>query len=77
MGRLKERRRRTLAKTISWRLIASLMTVLVVFALTREILISLSISFFDIITKTIAYYAHERAWNKFGWGIRELWKTKK
>ena len=60
--------KRSIAKTISWRTIATVITALVAFAFTGEIALSLSIGFSDTLIKLLAYYLHERAWNKINFG---------
>ena len=59
---------RSLLKTICWRIIASFTTVLLIFIFTGDHILSLGIGFLEMITKLIAYYIHERVWNKIGWG---------
>ena len=60
---------KSIAKAISWRIIASLTTMSLVFIFTGELVLSLSIGFFEIILKMLFYYAHERVWDKTKWGI--------
>ena len=61
-------RKRSIAKTISWRVIATFTTMIIVFLLTREISLSLLAGGFDVIAKLVLYYVHERAWLKVRWG---------
>ena len=63
-----EKHIRSLVKTVSWRLIASLTTMLLIFIFTRDHILSIGIGFLEMATKLIAYYVHERMWNKIGWG---------
>jgi uncharacterized membrane protein len=53
---------RHLAKTISWRVVGTLDTLLFSFLLTGDMDASLSLSGYTVITKMIWYYLHERAW---------------
>ena len=48
-----------LIKTITWRIIASSISVLIVFYLTRDFTISLSIGIFETCLKTALYFFHE------------------
>lgn len=57
-------RKRHLAKTITWRAIASIDTFLLSWILTGNIVFGLKISSFEIFSKMILYYLHERAWYK-------------
>ena len=61
-------RARSLIKGITWRLSASVATLLLVFAITGNIVISASISIIEIFLKLLLYYSHERIWNLVKWG---------
>ena len=52
-----------LIKTITWRIIASSISVLIVFYLTRDFTISLSIGIFETCLKTALYFFHEKYWD--------------
>ena len=70
IGRLKEkvRRGRSLFKAMTWRVIASLDTFFLSYIITGRFDWATSIAIFEIITKAIIYYFHERAWNRVTWG---------
>jgi uncharacterized membrane protein len=57
-------RKRHLAKALSWRCVGTLDTMLVSWYITGDPLVGMSIGLFEIVSKTILYYAHERAWYK-------------
>jgi len=65
---MRDKKRRTIAKTISWRLIATLITGIAVYTITGSISISLTSAMWINMVKTIAYYFHERMWEKIKWG---------
>lgn len=69
---MKEKHKRTIAKTISWRIFASIITVLLVFIFTGNWGISLGIGGVEVITKLIIYYCHERIWNYINWGKQNI-----
>lgn len=54
--------KRHLAKTISWRVVGTLDTLIFSLLLTGDMDTSLSLSGYTVITKLIWYYLHERAW---------------
>jgi uncharacterized membrane protein len=54
--------KRHLAKTISWRTIGTLDTVLISYFVTGEISYGIKIGAFEIISKMLLYYFHERLW---------------
>jgi uncharacterized membrane protein len=64
-----ETRKRSIAKTISFRIIATLTTMLLVYIFTKDIKIVGLIGILDIVLKLIIYYIHERVWSKIHWGI--------
>jgi len=65
---MSEHRKRSLMKSISFRVLATITTMILVFLFTRELTITLGIGFLDIISKLILYYVHERVWNLIKWG---------
>lgn len=69
-GRLNQRvnRWRSLIKAATWRILASLDTFFISFIITGRLDWATSIAFFEIITKAILYYFHERGWNRIKWG---------
>jgi len=70
IGRLgdKVKRTRSVIKAFTWRIAASLDTFLLSYVITSRFDWATSIAFFEIITKAILYYFHERGWNKIKWG---------
>ncbi|NQT89884.1 MAG: DUF2061 domain-containing protein [Candidatus Omnitrophica bacterium] len=63
-----ERRLRTIIKAITWRLVATITTILVVFLFTKKIMLSLEVGGVALILKLMLYYFHERVWGKVSWG---------
>ncbi len=59
---------RTIAKAISWRALATLTTMTIVFLFTRRIMLSLGVGLAEILAKITFYYVHERVWDKVSWG---------
>lgn len=66
-----ETRARSIAKTFSWRAIATLITSLVAFIMTGELALAVEIGLLDTTAKLAAYYFHERAWLKIDFGRPE------
>ena len=67
-----ERRYRSFAKALSWRITGSLDTLLIAFIITGKVKWALSISGVEVITKMFLYYFHERLWNRIPIGrVRE------
>jgi len=59
---------RTVMKTVSWRIVATLTTGIIVYIFTGEILLSLGVIGVEVVAKILFYYLHERAWNMIAWG---------
>ncbi len=56
---------KSIMKTISWRVVGTIDTMIITYLLTGELTIALSIGSVELFTKMILYYFHERLWNKF------------
>ena len=63
-----ETQRRSLLKSLSWRFLATLITGVVAYLLTDEILFAAKIGALDTSVKFIAYFAHERLWLRLPYG---------
>jgi uncharacterized membrane protein len=63
-----ETRRRSLAKSLSWRVLAGIITTLVVLTMTGRLQFAAEIGLLDTLVKLFVYFAHERAWNKINYG---------
>tara|TARA_B100001113_G_scaffold83529_1_gene66406 strand:- start:25 stop:222 length:198 start_codon:yes stop_codon:yes gene_type:complete len=55
----------TLIKTIIWRFLATIFTVLSGWLVTGDYRVGLAIGGIEVIIKMIGYFAFERLWNKF------------
>jgi uncharacterized membrane protein len=55
---------RTIAKTLTWRIVGSSSTFAIAFIITGEVGISSGIVFVQMIVNTILYYLHEKVWIK-------------
>lgn len=60
--------RRSIIKTLSFRIIGSLANFIFVWAMTDDVGIATSLFAFQMIVVTIIYYVHERVWAKISWG---------
>lgn len=61
---------RSFAKTISWRALGSLDTMLLGWFFTGSWKVAGSIASAEVLTKIVLYYMHERVWSHIGWGHR-------
>lgn len=53
-----------LTKTITWRIIGTLDTILLSWMLSGDIALGLQLGSIEIVTKMILYYLHERLWHR-------------
>jgi len=63
-----DRPRRTLAKTITWRITGSTSTFTIAYLMTGSVGLSSGIAVVQMIVNTFLYYAHDSAWNQVKWG---------
>ncbi|MGN6470534.1 MAG: DUF2061 domain-containing protein [Rhizobiaceae bacterium] len=59
---------RSIAKAISWRLTGSIDTIVLSAIITGDIRLATAIGTTEIITKSLLYYLHERAWLRVPYG---------
>jgi len=59
---------RSVIKTISWRALGTLDTIIISFIITGSFGMAASIGGIELVTKMILYYFHEIAWNKIPLG---------
>lgn len=69
---MKEQKRRSIVKAISWRTLGTVDTMVISFVVTGSFTAAVSIGAFELITKTALYYFHERAWNNINYGRAKL-----
>ncbi|GAB5416581.1 MAG: hypothetical protein Crog4KO_33810 [Crocinitomicaceae bacterium] len=54
----------SLLKTVSWRIIGTIDTMIISYLLTGKLDVAVSIGGIEVVSKMILYYLHERAWIK-------------
>jgi uncharacterized membrane protein len=62
-----ETNKRSIVKTVTWRITGSTATFLIAYLLTGNLAISGVIGMTQMVTNTILYYMHERIWNLIKW----------
>lgn len=60
----RESHTRSIAKALSWRILGTIATSLLVFLFTREWSISLAVGGVEFITKIGLFWLHERVWDR-------------
>ena len=68
-----ETRKRSIAKTISWRVVATILTGVVTYLLTGRLDFAVTVGLADTFVKFFIYYVHERMWTRILYGkVRPL-----
>lgn len=60
--------KRSIVKTISWRVVGTLATVTISYVITGTLALAFSIGGIELVSKMVLYFFHERAWNNLKWG---------
>ena len=61
--------RRHLLKTITWRVVGTIDTMILGWLVSGDLTVGLTIGSFEVVTKMVLYFLHERAWYKIDFGI--------
>ena len=69
---MKEKRYRSILKGVTWRVIATVDTILISWLITRQLKFALSIGGIEVLTKLGLYYLHERSWNRIKLGKKQV-----
>jgi adenylylsulfate kinase len=68
----KETNTRSIVKTISWRILATLTTMSLVYIFIGDMTIAISVGGIEVFLKMLIYFLHERAWDKIKFGKKEI-----
>lgn len=60
--------RRSIAKALSWRILATAITTAIVFLITGKGEFAAAIGLTDTSVKFLVYFGHERLWNRIRYG---------
>ena len=63
-----EQPKRSIAKSVSWRIIGTLDTIIISWIITGTLTLAFSIGLVELVTKMVLYFFHERIWNSISWG---------
>jgi len=59
---------RSIVKSVSWRIVGTIDTVLISWFITGTLSLAFSIGAIELVTKMVLYFFHERIWNTIKWG---------
>ena len=70
-------KKRHLAKTVSWRIVGTIDTMILAWIITGNPVAGLKIGLAEVVTKMILYYLHERTWYKLDYGLESRRKERR
>jgi uncharacterized membrane protein len=65
---VRESRSRSVAKSVSWRVVATGTTMSLVYWFTGTVELAVAVGGVEVVAKLMIFYAHERIWMKVPWG---------
>jgi len=74
---LKDSRKRHLFKTVTWRIVGTIDTIVLAWVISGNPFTGLGIGLAEVLTKMILYYLHERAWYKIDYGLEKRRRLKR
>ncbi len=67
---MRETHLRSILKAVSWRITATMLTIIIVYVFTGRMNIAISVGLLELLVKTAAYYGHERLWQAVKFGLK-------
>ena len=64
-------KKRHIAKTITWRIVGTIDTMVLAWVISGNPLVGLKVGGAEVITKMVLYYLHERGWYKIDYGLEQ------
>ena len=68
----KETNKRSIVKGISWRVVATTTTIIIVYVFFGRLDLAIAAGMIETVLKVGLYWAHERAWFKVRWGKKKI-----
>lgn len=68
-------RKRHLAKTVTWRVVGTIDTMILAWIISGDPMVGLQVGIAEVITKMVLYYLHERVWYKIDFGLENRKKV--
>ena len=62
---------RSILKALSWRVCATITTIIIFYVLTGKLVLALGAGGIEVVVKLLLYYFHERIWGFLGVGRKE------
>ncbi|MFB6320002.1 MULTISPECIES: DUF2061 domain-containing protein [unclassified Saccharicrinis] len=67
-ARIVEKRSRSIVKTISWRTLGTIDTIIISYFIIGDVHFAMAIGGVEVFTKMALYFFHERAWSRINFG---------
>ena len=64
--------KRSLVKTVTWRTIGTIDTIIIARIITGSWTAGAAIGGIEVFTKMVLYYLHERGWSFVDWGLEDV-----
>ena len=74
---IRDSQKRHLFKTVTWRVIGTLDTMILSWIISGNPLTGLKIGLVEVITKMVLYYLHERTWYRINFGIEKRKRSRR
>lgn len=68
MNYTKESIKRSLVKTVVWRIVVFIADFSIAYFFTKDLDLSTKLAFTKVVISFMLYFIHERAWNRVAWG---------
>ena len=68
----RETNARSVAKALSWRLLGTVATAVIVYVFTRRVVLSIAVGGAEFVAKLGLYWFHERVWDRLQYGKRQV-----
>ena len=62
--------KRHILKTLTWRVVGTIDTMILGWVVSGDPMVGVTIGSFEVVTKMILYFLHERIWYNFDFGIK-------
>ena len=63
-----ESRARSVVKSLSWRVVATSTTIVLVYFFTGQVDVAVAVAGVEVVAKLTIFYFHERVWQAVAWG---------
>lgn len=68
----RETHARSVVKAVSWRLVGTAVTTVLVLIVTHRLILSIAVGGIEFVSKVVLFWFHERVWDRLSFGRREV-----